>query len=329
MSLPRIAYSSGEPAGIGPDLAVLLAQQEWPCELVVLGNQQLLQDRAQELGLAISIQAYEPARAPQQWPAGTLVVADQPLLAPCVTGQLNPANSPYVLDLLRHAGNGCLDGEFAAVMTGPVHKGVINDAGIAFSGHTEFFADLSLTKQVVMMLATEGLRVALATTHLPLSEVPKAIHKDLVKSVSYILAADLNHKFGIVAPRILVCGLNPHAGENGHLGREEIEHIIPAIDELQAEGMDVSGPWPADTLFQPTHLANADAVLAMYHDQGLPVLKYRGFGQAVNITLGLPFIRTSVDHGTALDRAGTGKIDSGSAVYALQTALTMVMNKHE
>ncbi|KFZ28503.1 4-hydroxythreonine-4-phosphate dehydrogenase [Pseudidiomarina atlantica] len=329
MSLPRIAYSSGEPAGIGPDLAVLLAQQAWPCELVVLGNRQLIQDRAQQLGLAVSIQAYDATRAPQQWPAGTLVLAEHALAEPCVTGQLNAANSPYVLDLLRHAGNGCLSGEFDAVMTGPVHKGVINDAGIPFSGHTEFFAELSHTKQVVMMLATEGLRVALVTTHLPLLAVPKAITKALVKSVCYILADDLSHKFGIVAPRILICGLNPHAGENGHLGREEIDHIIPAIDELQAEGMDVSGPWPADTLFQPHYLEQADAVLAMYHDQGLPVLKYRGFGQAVNITLGLPFIRTSVDHGTALDRAGTGKIDSGSANYALQTALTMVTNTHE
>ncbi|MDN7127351.1 4-hydroxythreonine-4-phosphate dehydrogenase PdxA [Pseudidiomarina sp. 1APR75-33.1] len=328
MSLKRIAYSSGEPAGIGPDIALYLMQEmaakQWSCELVVLGNKQLLQDRAEQLGLVVSCVDYDAERPPQLWPSGTLVVAEHELGAPVQAGQLDSANSAYVLSLLRHAGEGCMQGEFDAIMTGPVHKGVINDAGIAFSGHTEFFAELSHTKQVVMMLATEGLRVALVTTHLPLSQVPAAITQPLVESVTKIVATELRQRFQCSSPKLLMCGLNPHAGEQGHLGREEIEHIEPALAALQSQGIEVSGPWPADTVFQPHYLVNADAVIAMYHDQGLPVLKYRGFGNAVNITLGLPFVRTSVDHGTALDKAGTGAIDIGSACYALETALTMV-----
>ncbi|WP_198678786.1 4-hydroxythreonine-4-phosphate dehydrogenase PdxA [Pseudidiomarina insulisalsae] len=327
--IPRIAYSTGEPAGIGPDIAVLLAQEQLPCEMVVLGNKQVLQDRAQQLGLAVSIVAYDPQRASQQWPAGTLVVADHATPAPVQAGQLNPKNSSYVLELLEHAGKGCIQGEFAAVMTGPVHKGIINDAGIAFSGHTEFFAALSQTPQVVMMLATEGLRVALVTTHLPLSEVSAAIKQPLVESVMRIVDADLRNKFACESPRILVCGLNPHAGEQGHLGREEIDEINPVLQKLQNEGMQITGPWPADTVFQPHYLENADTVVAMYHDQGLPVLKYRGFGNAVNITLGLPFIRTSVDHGTALDKAGSGTIDTGSARFALMTAIEMAQRSQQ
>lgn len=328
MSLPRLVYSSGEPAGIGPDLAILLAQQSWPAEVVTLGNKDLLKDRAKQLGLAVSIIDYQAERPPQQWPVGTLVVSDVPLQAPVVAGQLNPANSPYVLSLLQRAGEGCQSGAFDALMTGPVHKGIINDAGVAFSGHTEFFAELSNTSQVVMMLATEGLRVALVTTHLPLAQVADAINQSLVERVIRITAHDLQHYFGCATPRLLVCGLNPHAGEQGHLGREEIDHITPALVQLQAEGLHVSGPWPADTVFQPKYLDDADVVIAMYHDQGLPVLKYRGFGNAANITLGLPFIRTSVDHGTALDLAGTGNIDSGSAQYALRTAIAMAGHRH-
>ncbi|MGQ4277032.1 4-hydroxythreonine-4-phosphate dehydrogenase PdxA [Pseudidiomarina sp. E22-M8] len=328
MSLKRIAYSSGEPAGIGPDIALYLVQevakQQWPCELVILGNKQLLQDRAHQLGLVVSCEDYDVNRPPQRWPQGTLLVAEHELATPVQSGQLNPANSPYVLSILRRAGEGCMSGEFDAVMTGPVHKGVINAAGIPFSGHTEFFAELSNTKQVVMMLATEGLRVALVTTHLPLSKVPAAITQPLIESVTEIVARELDQRFQCRQPKLLLCGLNPHAGEQGHLGREEIEHIEPALTALQGRGIDVSGPWPADTVFQPHYLESADAVIAMYHDQGLPVLKYRGFGNAVNITLGLPFVRTSVDHGTALDKAGTGKIAIGSACYALETALTMV-----
>ncbi|CAB0151645.1 4-hydroxythreonine-4-phosphate dehydrogenase [Pseudidiomarina piscicola] len=328
MKLKRIAYSSGEPAGIGPDIALYLAlaqaSQPSSAELVVLGNKQLLQDRAHQLGLDVSLVEYDASRPPQHWPLGTLLVAEHALAGTVTAGELNPANSRYVLNLLDHACRGCLQGEFDAVMTGPVHKGVINDAGIAFSGHTEFFAEQSQTPQVVMMLATPGLRVALVTTHLPLSQVPSAINQPLVESVTEIVASALKQQFACPQPRILMCGLNPHAGEQGHLGGEEIEHIEPAIRDLKQRGIDVSGPWPADTVFQPHYLENADAVIAMYHDQGLPVLKYRGFGNAVNITLGLPFVRTSVDHGTALDKAGTGAIDIGSASYALETALTMV-----
>lgn len=325
----RIAYSTGEPAGIGPDIAVLLAQQEWPCEVVVLGDQQVLQDRAQQLGLAVSMVAYDPLRPAQQWPAGTLVVAHHATAVSVTSGQLNAANAAYVVDLLAHAGEGCLRDEFAAVMTGPVHKGVINDGGVPFSGHTEYFAELSATEQVVMMLATPGLRVALVTTHLPLAKVAAAIQQPLVERVVQIVHHDLQTKFGCEQPRLLVCGLNPHAGEQGHLGREEIEHIEPALRSLQQQGLNVSGPWPADTVFQPHYLDDADAVIAMFHDQGLPVLKYRGFGNAVNITLGLPFIRTSVDHGTALDKAGTGDISIGSARYALQTAITMAQQQQQ
>lgn len=328
MSLARLVYSSGEPAGIGPDLAIMLAQQSWPGEVVVLGNKNLLKDRAHQLGLAVSIVDYQPEQAPQQWPLGTLVVDDVPLHTPVTAGQLNPNNSAYVLELLRRAGEGCVNGEFDALMTGPVHKGVINDAGVPFSGHTEFFAELSATPQVVMMLATEGLRVALVTTHLPLAHVAEAITQALVERVVRITADDLQRYFvGGNKPKLLVCGLNPHAGEQGHLGREELDQIEPALAQLQSEGYDVSGPWPADTVFQPKYLADADVVIAMYHDQGLPVLKYKGFGNAANITLGLPFIRTSVDHGTALDLAGTGRIDSGSATYALTTAFAMASNR--
>lgn len=325
----RIAYSSGEPAGIGPDLAVLLAQQEWPCEVVVLGDTQTIRDRAKQLGLALSVVPYDANRTPQKWPAGTLVIAHQPTAVPVQSGKLDANNGRYVLKLLERAGQGCLSREFAAVMTGPVHKGVINDAGISFSGHTEFFAELSQSEQVVMMLATPGLRVALVTTHLPLAEVAAAIQRPLVENVIRIVHDDLQTKFACPQPRILVCGLNPHAGEQGHLGREEIEHIEPALHNLQQQGIQVSGPWPADTVFQPHYLEDADVVVAMFHDQGLPVLKYRGFGNAVNITLGLPFIRTSVDHGTALDKAGTSDISIGSARYALQTAISMAQQQQQ
>jgi 4-hydroxythreonine-4-phosphate dehydrogenase len=239
-------------------------------------------------------------------------------------GVLNPANAAYVLRTLELAARGCLDGRFAAIVTAPVHKGVINDAGVTFSGHTEFFAELTGSTQVVMMLACPGLRVALATTHLPLRAVADAIDPPLLERVLHILHADLQTKFGIKAPRILVCGLNPHAGEGGHIGREEIDIIIPVLERLRTQGMHLEGPLPADTLFTPKHLTDADAVLAMYHDQGLPVLKHMGFGNAVNITLGMPIIRTSVDHGTALDLAGRGTADAGSLKVALATAISMI-----
>ena len=324
MPLPFVV-TPGEPAGIGPDLCLIMARDAQPQALIAIASSELLTERASQLGLDIELLPVSPGSWPQHpAPAGSLYVWDTPLLAPAVSGQLDPRNSAYVLETLTRAGQGCLVGDFAGMITAPVHKGVINEAGIPFSGHTEFLADLTHTEQVVMMLATRGLRVALVTTHLPLKDVAAAITAERLKRVTRILQADLVDKFGIARPRILVCGLNPHAGEGGHLGREEIEIIEPALDELRSEGMDLVGPLPADTLFTPKHLEHCDAVLAMYHDQGLPVLKYKGFGAAVNVTLGLPIVRTSVDHGTALDLAGTGRIDTGSLQVALETAYQMV-----
>ena len=327
--IPRIAITCGEPAGIGPDLVVLLAQQAWPAELVVCADRNLLIKRAEQLNLPLALVDYDPTQAATASASGHLRILHLEAPAPVVAGQLNVANSNYVLNTLRRAGQGCLTGEFAAVVTGPVHKGVINDAGISFSGHTEFFAELAGIKDVVMMLATEGLRVALVTTHLPLSQVSQAITAERLTTVIEILHQDLVTKFNLPNPRILVCGLNPHAGEGGHLGREEIEVIEPTLHRLrESRHYDLRGPLPADTLFQPKYLEDADAVLAMYHDQGLPVLKYLGFGAAVNITLGLPFIRTSVDHGTALDLAGSGEAHVGSFKLAIEHALDMA-NNHE
>ena len=323
--MPRLfALTPGEPAGIGPDLCLLLARETQPEALVAIASRTLLAERAQQLGLSIELQEVGPGN----WPkapaaAGSLYVWDTPLAAPVVSGQLDPANARYVLQTLTRAGQGCIDGTFAGMITAPVHKGVINEAGIPFSGHTEFLAELTSTAQVVMMLATRGLRVALVTTHLPLKDVAAAITSERLTRVARILHTDLVEKFGIANPRILVCGLNPHAGEGGHLGHEEIEVIEPTLQQLRSEGLNLIGPLPADTLFTPKHLDHCDAVLAMYHDQGLPVLKYKGFGAAVNVTLGLPIIRTSVDHGTALDLAGSGNIDTGSLQVALETAYQM------
>ncbi|WP_434775636.1 4-hydroxythreonine-4-phosphate dehydrogenase PdxA [Pseudomonas oryzihabitans] len=320
----RFALTPGEPAGIGPDLCLLLAREAQPHPLIAIASRALLTARAVELGLSIDLLEVTSAAWPETpAPAGALYVWDTPLGAPVVTGQLDTANARYVLQTLTRAGQGCLDGTFAGMITAPVHKGVINDGGVAFSGHTEFLAELTKTPQVVMLLATAGLRVALVTTHLPLREVADAIDRQTLLQVTRILHDDLQRYFGVAQPRILVCGLNPHAGECGHLGREEIEIIEPALDSLRAEGLDLVGPLPADTLFTPKHLDHCDAVLAMYHDQGLPVLKHKGFGAAVNVTLGLPIIRTSVDHGTALDLAGSGRIDTGSLKVALDTAYVM------
>lgn len=324
MTPKRFALTPGEPAGIGPDLCLLLAAQPQPHPLIAITSRDLLVERAAQLGLAVSLLKVDADALPEQpAPAGSLYVWDTPLGAPVLTGQLNTANAAFVLQTLTRAAQGCLDGLFAGMITAPVHKGVINDGGIAFSGHTEFLADLTATEQVVMMLATGDLRVALVTTHLPLRQVADAITVERLERVTRILHADLQGKFGLARPRILVCGLNPHAGESGHLGREEIDIIEPTLERLRAEGMDLRGPLPADTLFTPKYLQHCDAVLAMYHDQGLPVLKYKGFGAAVNVTLGLPIIRTSVDHGTALDLAGTGKVDTGSLRVALDTAYRM------
>lgn len=326
MNVQRVVITPGEPAGIGPDLVVQLAQRDWPMELVVCADAALLTDRAAQLGLSLSLLPWQPENPPQAQRAGTLTLLPVALREPVVPGQLSVANGAYVVETLARACDGCLNGEFAALVTGPVHKGVINDAGVPFTGHTEFFEERAQASKVVMMLATEELRVALATTHLPIKAVADAITPPLLRDVITILHHDLRTKFGIREPHVLVCGLNPHAGEGGHMGTEEIDTIIPVLNELRAQGMNLSGPLPADTLFQPKYLDHADAVLAMYHDQGLPVLKYQGFGRGVNITLGLPFIRTSVDHGTALELAGHGKADVGSFITALNLAIKMIIN---
>ncbi|KHS86261.1 4-hydroxythreonine-4-phosphate dehydrogenase PdxA [Pectobacterium brasiliense] len=326
---PRVVITPGEPAGIGPDLVIALAQQAWPVELVICADPDLLLSRALQLSMPLTLRGYQPGQPAQPQQAGSLTIL--PIAAPAtiIPGQLNVANSAYVVETLARACDGCLNGEFAALITGPVHKGIINDAGVPFSGHTEFFADRSRCDRVVMMLATEELRVALATTHLPLAAVSAAITRQSLHEVITILHHDLQTKFGIAQPQIYVCGLNPHAGEGGHMGREELDVINPALDELRQQGITLVGPLPADTLFQPKYLQHADAVLAMYHDQGLPVLKYQGFGRAVNITLGLPFIRTSVDHGTALELAATGSADPGSFITALNLAIKMIKHSNE
>jgi len=327
-----LAITSGEPAGIGPDLCLQLAQQAHEQVLahkqilVVLADKTLLQQRAALLGLDVQLHDYDPQQIPLFSP-GHLCVLHIPLSQAVQAGKLNPANSPYVLDLLTRALQGCQAGEFGGMVTAPVHKGIINDAGISFTGHTEFLAEQTHTAQVVMMLAGGGLRVALATTHLALRKVPDAITSTLLESVLRIIQHALIKRFGIASPRILVAGLNPHAGEGGYLGREEIDIMIPVLDKLRAQGMDVSMPLPADTLFTPQRLAQCDCVLAMYHDQGLPVLKHASFGRGVNVTLGLPIIRTSVDHGTALELAGTGRADAGSLLEAIQMAADMVQHE--
>ncbi|WP_409456055.1 4-hydroxythreonine-4-phosphate dehydrogenase PdxA [Pseudescherichia sp.] len=326
MNVQRIVITPGEPAGIGPELVVQLAQRDWPMELVVCADPQLLAGRASQLGLPLTLLPYDADQPAQPQRTRTLTVLPVALRATVIPGQLSVANGGYVVDTLARACDGCLNGEFAALVTGPVHKGVINDAGVPFTGHTEFFEERSGVPKVVMMLATEALRVALVTTHLPLRDVADAITPTLLRDVITILYRDLQNKFGIAHPHVLVCGLNPHAGEGGHMGSEEIDTIIPLLEELRGQGMNLSGPLPADTLFQPKYLDSADAVLAMYHDQGLPVLKYQGFGRGVNITLGLPFIRTSVDHGTALELAGQGKADVGSFITALNLAIKMITN---
>jgi 4-hydroxythreonine-4-phosphate dehydrogenase len=321
----RLAITPGEPAGIGPDLLVQLAQQPQPHELVAYADPALLKTRADQLGLPLKLRTLTTS-PPQRIDIGELVIRPISLREPVCPGTLNKANASYVLETLSAAITDCQSGQCQALVTGPVHKGVINEAGIPFSGHTEFLAEKTHTPLVVMMLATEGLRVALTTTHLPLSKVPSAINGKLLEQVITILHADLEKKFGITKPRIMVCGLNPHAGEGGHLGMEEIQIIQPTLDKLRAQGLELTGPLPADTLFTPKYLEHCDAVLAMYHDQGLPVLKYKGFGAAVNITLGLPIIRTSVDHGTALDLAGTGRADTGSLITAINYAADMAGN---
>ena len=321
LSVPLV-ITAGEPAGIGPDLCVQLAATQPEAPLVVIADKNLLLQRAARLGIPLQVRDYSASRESVSQP-NTLAVIHMPFVAECRTGVLNAANSENVLALLRRAVQGCQAGEFSGMVTCPVHKGIINDAGIPFTGHTEFLAEQTGAGQVVMMLVGGGMRVALATTHLPLKDVVAAITPSLLENVLRIIQRELQRRFGIVQPRILVAGLNPHAGEGGYLGREEIEVMIPVLDRLRAEGMNVSAPLPADTLFTPHKLAQCDCVLAMYHDQGLPVLKYASFGQGVNVTLGLPIIRTSVDHGTALDLAGTGKANSSSLLEAIKLAAQM------
>jgi 4-hydroxythreonine-4-phosphate dehydrogenase len=324
---PRIAITAGEPAGIGADLCVLLAHQPLNAEMVIIADANMLQERAKALNSNIRIQEYSAESHTVHLGNGAITVLHRAISQPAVAGLLNAHNSQYVLDTLKIAALGCVSQEFNAMVTAPVHKGIINDAGIAFSGHTEFLAELTNTPQVVMMLVGSGLRVALATTHLALKDVPAAITKNSLETTIRILHDDLVHKFGLKNPRILVAGLNPHAGEDGYLGREEIDIINPVLEKLRTEGMQLIGALPADTLFAKHHLSKADAVLAMYHDQGLPVLKHASFGEGVNVTLGLPIIRTSVDHGTALDLAGTGNIEIGSMLAAIELAITLANSK--
>lgn len=331
--LAPLAITAGEPAGIGPDLCIQLALAPPDVPFVVIADRNLLLQRAAQLGIGIQVrdagsgerEGENGKREGEKPPC--LNVIHVPLAATCRPGLPDAANSEYVLALLRRAVHGCQAGEFSGMVTAPVHKGIINEAGIPFTGHTEFLAEQTGTGLVVMMLAGGGMRVALATTHLPLKDVPAAITAPLLENVLRIIRRDLQCRFGIAQPRILVAGLNPHAGEGGYLGREEIEVMIPVLDRLRAEGFDVSAPLPADTLFTPQKLAQCDCVLAMYHDQGLPVLKHASFGQGVNITLGLPIIRTSVDHGTALDLAGTGKAEVGSLLEAIRVAAQMAQNQ--
>lgn len=320
--LPRIALTSGEPAGIGPELCLAIATHELPCELVCLADRNLLAERSKRLGLRVELRDYE-APAPRRHEPGTLLVEHHPLAVPSTPGHLDTANARYVLDLLDRATDGASTGEFSAVVTAPVHKSVIADSGVPFMGHTEYLAARTHAPLPVMMLASKAMRVALATTHLPLKEVSAAITIDSLCKIATILHNDLEKWWGIANPRIAVCGLNPHAGESGHLGDEEIRVIGPAIEFLKERGIRVSGPLPADTAFVPRILADFDAVLAMYHDQGLPVIKHAGFDTAVNITLGLPILRTSVDHGTALDLAGTGRADPSSLLSAIGLAIEL------
>lgn len=322
-ALPVIAVTSGEPAGIGPELCLRLAGRAFPAQIVVLANRQLLVSRALA-GDRPALRDWRPRQPPQP---GVLDILHQPLAAPSNPGRLDRANANYVLSLLDRALDGCCSGEFAAMVTAPVHKGVINDAGIPFTGHTEYLAEKTNTPRVVMMLAGSNLKVALATTHLPLKDVAAAITQESLEATLRILHADMRSKYGLADPRILVAGLNPHAGEGGYLGMEEIEVISPVLERLRGEGMRLLGPLPADTMFTPPMLEQGDCVLAMYHDQGLTALKYASFGNGINVTLGLPIIRTSVDHGTALELAGTGRADPGSLFVAVEQAIAMAQRQ--
>ena len=323
---PTLILTAGEPAGIGPDLCVQIAQKNLPCKLVVIADKNLLQDRARIIQSPLKLLDYSSSTVGNH-KSGSLLVLHVPLDKPSVPGKPDSANSRYVLKTLERAVEGCCNGEFDGVVTAPVHKGVINDAGITFTGHTEYLSQLT-NSQVVMMLVGGNMRVTLATTHLPLKDVATAITPIRLEQKLRLINHDLIARFSISSPRIVVAGLNPHAGESGHLGSEEIEIIIPVLEKLRAEGINLIGPLPADTLFNPLYLKNYDCIFAMYHDQGLPVLKHASFGRGVNVTLGLPIIRTSVDHGTALDLAATGQTDSGSLLAAIEMAITLIENRN-
>jgi len=320
---PRIALTSGEPAGIGPELCLAAARAQLPVELVCLADRNMLAERASQLGWAITLRDYDP-NTRRAHESNTLTVLHTPLAVTSQPGKLDKRNARYVLDLLDRAIQGTVSGEFAAIVTAPVHKGVINDGGVPFTGHTEYLAEHTGGALPVMMLAAPGMRVALATTHLPLKDVSAALTIDSLLKTATIIDADLRKWWGIPSPRIAICGLNPHAGEGGYLGREEIDVISPAIQLMRERGIQATGPLPADTAFVPQMLEQCDAVLAMYHDQGLPVIKHAGFERTVNITLGIPILRTSVDHGTALDLAGTGRADPRSLMAAIELASRII-----
>ncbi len=324
---PRIVVTAGEPAGIGPELCVQLAQYQQQCEIVIIADPELLRQCSESLGIDVVLEELDPTKPATVNDKKHLKYIPVKLADTVQPGQLNQKNAHYVLQSLQLALDGCLMKQYDAVVTAPVQKSIINDAGVNFTGHTEFFADGANCEQVVMMLATPTLRVALATTHIPLNKISQAITQDSLKRIITIIHTSLQQLSGIDKPRIAVCGLNPHAGENGHLGMEEITIISPVIEQLSLQGVSLSGPWPADTIFVKEKLDQYDVVLAMYHDQGLPVLKHQGFGKAVNITLGLPFIRTSVDHGTALAIAGTGKASISSLQAAVDMAVDMAKNR--
>lgn len=325
MSYLRLAFTPGEPAGIGPDLAVRIAQRAQPAELVAIADPDLLKARAQTLGLPLRLVEADLSRPPEPTPPGTLAIDTIRCAQPVQPGVLDPTNARYVLDTIDRAVDLCHASRCAGLVTGPVHKAVINDAGMVFSGHTGYLAERCESAAPVMMLTTDdgALRVALATVHIPLADVPAAITRATLTHVLRVTDHGLRARFGIARPRLLVAGLNPHAGENGYLGREEIDTIAPVIEAEHARGLDLTGPLPADTLFTPHHLATTDAVVAMYHDQGLPVIKHMGFGRTVNVSLGLPIVRTSVDHGTALNLAGSDAVDTGSLQAAIDTAVRM------
>lgn len=323
MRVPRIVITSGEPSGIGPDTCVMIAQEDWDADLIVAADPDLIESTARALALPLAITAYDPAAAPAPSRAGRMTLLASRCVHAPVPGMLDPANARYVLGLLDRACDGCVRGEFAAMVTAPVQKSVLSDAGVAFTGHTEYLAARTQAALPVMLLVCERMRVALVTTHLPLAAVPAAITADRLLATLRIVDADLRRRFRVPNPRIAVLGLNPHAGEAGHLGREEIDVIDPALRVARAEGIDARGPVPADTAFTPHALAGVDVVLAMYHDQGLPVLKAASFGDAVNVTLGLPIVRTSVDHGTALALARSGRADAGSLHAAVALAIEL------